>query len=110
MAAFPFSFPHRAASNQYRSEQILHIFRDENGIRLVVSHQLGTYAVRFADYAPEQEFVNYELKRDWHGRYHLTIQKTNLTELSQPVFKKELVFGDLGDSLTPVEGVTLMLI
>lgn len=88
----------------------MHIFRDENGIRLVISHQLGVYAVRFADYAPEQEFVNYELKRDRHGRYHLTIKNTNLTELDQPVFKKELVFGDLGDSLTPIKGVTMMLI
>ncbi len=97
-------------SNEYRSEQILHIFRDENGIRLVVSHQLGHYAVHFANYAPEQEFVNYELSRDKHGRYHLTIEKSNLRELAQPVFQKELVFGDLGDSLNPVEGVTLMLI
>ncbi|NLR09567.1 MULTISPECIES: hypothetical protein [Lactobacillaceae] len=88
----------------------MHIFRDENGIRLVVSHQLGHYAVHFAEYAPEQEFVNYGLSKDRHGRYHLTIEKTNITELDQPVFKKELVFGDLGDSLTPIDGVTLMLI
>ena len=88
----------------------MHIFRDENGIRLVVSHQLGHYAVHFTNYAPEQEFVNYELKRDRHGRYHLNLEKTNLTELDQPVFKQELVFGDLGDSLTPIAGVTLMLI
>jgi hypothetical protein len=89
----------------------LHIFRDENGIRLVVSHQLGHYAARFAEYAPEQEFINYELRRDSkRGRYHLTIEKTNVPELDQQVFKKELVFGDLGDSLTPIAGVTLMLI
>lgn len=89
----------------------MHIFRDENGIRLVVSHQLGHYAARFAEYAPEQEFINYELRRDSkRGRYHLTIEKTNVPELDQQVFKKELVFGDLGDSLTPITGVTLMLI
>lgn len=88
----------------------MHIFRDENGIRLVVSHQLGHYAVRFANYAPEQEFINYELRQDKRGRYHLTIEKTNLTELSADVFKKELIFGDLGDHLTPLKGVTFMLI
>jgi len=88
----------------------LHIFEDENGIRLVVSHQLGHYAAHFANYAPEQRFVNYELRRDRHGRYHLTIEKTNLVELDQAVFKKPLIFGDLGDSLTPIKGVTLMLI
>ncbi|CAJ1229488.1 hypothetical protein [Levilactobacillus zymae] len=88
----------------------MHIFRDENGIRLVVSHQLGHFAARFADYAPEQEFINYELSKDKRGRYHLVIEKTNLTELAAPVFQKELVFGDLGDTLTPLAGVTLMLI
>lgn len=88
----------------------MHIFRDEHGIRLVVSHQLGHFAARFADYAPEQEFINYALSKDSRGRYHLTIEKTNLTELDAAVFQKELIFGDLGDSLQPIEGVTLMLI
>lgn len=88
----------------------MHIFRDENGIRLVVSHQTGHYAAHFATYAPEQEFINYTLERDKHGRYHLSIDKTNLVELDSPVFKKELIFGDMGDSLTPLQGVTLMLI
>lgn len=89
----------------------MHIFRDENGIRLVVSHQLGHFAARFAEYALEQEFINYALRKDAkRGRYHLTIEKTNVPELDQNVFKQELIFGDLGDSLTPVPGVTLMLI
>jgi len=89
----------------------LHIFRDENGIRLMVSHQQGHFATRFADYAPEQEFINYDLRKDnKRGRYHLTIEKTNITELNQDVLKKELIFGDLGDTLTPIKGVTFMLI
>ncbi|KRO05035.1 hypothetical protein IV61_GL001737 [Levilactobacillus parabrevis] len=54
--------------------------------------------------------MNYGLSKDRHGRYHLTVEKTNLTELDSPIFQKELVFGDLGDSLTPIDGVTLMLI
>lgn len=89
----------------------MHIFRDENGIRLVVSHQLGHFAARFAEYAPEQEFINYELRQDTkRGRYHLTIEKTNVPELQAKLFQKELIFGDLGDILTPIAGVTLMLI
>lgn len=88
----------------------MHIFKDENGIRLVVSHQLGHFAVHFADYAPEQEFINYGLSQDKRGRYHLTIEKTNLTELQASVFDKDVIFGDLGDEVTPINGVTFMLL